>query len=76
MSIPPGKVDALYERLDREAEVSGYHLNPDVEFTKELVEGLLINGALTLRQVSWLYKGSVVRNVGDIRFETRALYGG
>lgn len=26
--------------------------------------------ALTLRQVSWLYKGSVVRSVDDIRFET------
>jgi hypothetical protein len=70
MSIPPGKVDALYERLDREAEESGYHLSPDVEFTKELVEGLLINEALTLRQVSWLYQGSVVRSVDDIRFET------
>ena len=41
--IPPEKVDALYERLDREAEASGYHLNPDREFTRELVEGLLIN---------------------------------
>lgn len=36
-------VDALYERLCREAEESGYHLNPDVEFTKSLLEGLLIN---------------------------------
>lgn len=39
MSIPPGKVDALYERLDREAEVSGYHLNPDVEFLKSWSRG-------------------------------------
>ena len=37
------KVDALYERLDREAEAFGYHLNPDQEFTRELVEGLLTN---------------------------------
>ena len=36
-------VDALYERLDREAEAAGYHLNPDVEFTKDLVRGLLVN---------------------------------
>ena len=43
MGIPAEKVDALYERLDREAEASGYHLNPDVEFTKGLVEGLLIS---------------------------------
>ena len=43
ISISPGKVDTLYERLDREAEASGYNLNPDQEFTRELVEGLLIN---------------------------------
>ena len=43
ITIPVEKVDALYERLDREAEASGYHLNPDREFTWELVEGLLIN---------------------------------
>jgi ferredoxin-thioredoxin reductase catalytic subunit len=41
----PGKaeIDELYERLDREAEGSGYHLNPDGEFTTTLVEGLLVN---------------------------------
>ena len=42
-AIPPEKVDALYARLDREAEASGYHLNPDREFTQGLVEGLLTN---------------------------------
>ncbi|KYK33426.1 MAG: ferredoxin:glutaredoxin reductase [Theionarchaea archaeon DG-70-1] len=36
-------VQKLYERLDREAEESGYHLNPDGEFTKELIRGLLTN---------------------------------
>jgi ferredoxin-thioredoxin reductase catalytic subunit len=36
-------VDALYERLDREAEAAGYHLNPDGEFTRDLIEGLLVN---------------------------------
>lgn len=36
-------VDKLYERLNKEAEAAGYHLNPDVEFTKELVRSLLIN---------------------------------
>jgi len=41
--IPKEEIDALYERLDREAEASGYHLNPDREFTRELVEGLLVN---------------------------------
>jgi ferredoxin-thioredoxin reductase catalytic subunit len=37
------EIDALYERLDREAEAAGYHLNPDIEFTKDLVRGLLVN---------------------------------
>lgn len=41
--ISPAQIDALYERLDREAEASGYHLNPDREFTRGLVEGLLVN---------------------------------
>ena len=36
-------VEYLYYRLDREAEEGGYHLNPDVEFTKDLVRGLLVN---------------------------------
>jgi ferredoxin-thioredoxin reductase catalytic subunit len=41
--ISQGEVNALYERLDREAEAAGYHLNPDVEFAKDLVRGLLVN---------------------------------
>ncbi len=36
-------IDRLYKRLDQEAESGGYHLNPDVPFTKDLVKGLLIN---------------------------------
>jgi len=41
--IAPASVDRLYDRLKREAESASYHLNPDVEVTKELVKGLLIN---------------------------------
>ncbi len=41
--ISAEEVDKLYEQLNREAEQAGYHLNPDVDFTKELVEGLIIN---------------------------------
>jgi ferredoxin-thioredoxin reductase catalytic subunit len=37
------EIDRLYDRLFREAESAGYYLNPDVEFTKELVKGLIIN---------------------------------
>ena len=41
--IRPAELDQLYAKLKREGEAAGYYLNPDVEFTKELVEGLLIN---------------------------------
>ncbi len=41
--ISQEQVDALYKRLDREAKAAGYNLNPDVAFTKGLVESLLIN---------------------------------
>ena len=37
------EVDALYEKLAREAKAGGYNLNPDGEFTRALVEGLLTN---------------------------------
>jgi ferredoxin-thioredoxin reductase catalytic subunit len=36
-------VQKLYARLSEEAEAAGYHLNPDVEHTKELVRGILTN---------------------------------
>jgi len=39
------QVDLLYIRLKSEAKAAGYHLNPDVEFTKELIRGLLTNEA-------------------------------
>ncbi len=37
------EIDKLYDRLSREAEDAGYHLNPDVEFTKQLIKSLIIN---------------------------------
>lgn len=37
------EVDKLYDRLKKEAGDNGYYLNADVEFTKELVNGILIN---------------------------------
>ncbi len=37
------EVDRVYQRLFAEAEEGGYHLNPDVEFTKNLVRGYLRN---------------------------------
>lgn len=37
------QVDIVYKRLKDQVEKSGYHLNPEVEFTKDLVRGLLEN---------------------------------
>jgi ferredoxin-thioredoxin reductase catalytic subunit len=36
-------VDLYYEKLNKETESVGYHLNRDIEFTKELLHGLLVN---------------------------------
>ncbi len=38
-------VELKYQILGREVEEGGYHLNPDTEFTKKLVRGLLVNEA-------------------------------
>jgi ferredoxin-thioredoxin reductase catalytic subunit len=43
IEVTEEEINKLYERLKREAEASGYHLNPDMEHTKELVKGLLTN---------------------------------
>jgi ferredoxin-thioredoxin reductase catalytic subunit len=37
------EVNKLYEQLKKDAEPYGYHLNPDIEFTKELARGILLN---------------------------------
>jgi ferredoxin-thioredoxin reductase catalytic subunit len=37
------EIERLCSRLDREARHGGYNLNPDEEFVKGLVRGLLIN---------------------------------
>jgi ferredoxin-thioredoxin reductase catalytic subunit len=42
-AVNPQDIDRLYQRLHKEAEAGGYHLNPDESFTKELVNGLLVN---------------------------------
>lgn len=37
------EVARRYQQLSREAESGGYRLNPEVEFTKDLVQALLVN---------------------------------
>lgn len=42
-SIDKNRIDDLYNKLLKEAQQSGYHLNPDKEFVYSLLEGMLIN---------------------------------
>lgn len=41
--VDEAAIDARYAHLKNEAEARGYHLNPDVSFTRSLVRGLLVN---------------------------------
>ncbi len=43
ITITDAEIERVYQRLYRDAEEGGYHLNPDKEFTKDLIRGLLIN---------------------------------
>jgi len=43
IEVKAEEIQKLYDRLDREAEESGYHLNPDIDHTKDLVRGIIIN---------------------------------
>ena len=43
IEIVQEEIDKLFERLNKEAISTGYQLNPDTEFTKGLVESLLVN---------------------------------
>jgi ferredoxin-thioredoxin reductase catalytic subunit/rubredoxin len=43
VGMDPEAIDRLYRVLKQEAEAGGYFLNPDAEFTKNLVAGLLKN---------------------------------
>jgi ferredoxin-thioredoxin reductase catalytic subunit len=43
IQVSADEIDKLHQKLDREAEASGYHLNPDVDFTKDLARGILVN---------------------------------
>jgi ferredoxin-thioredoxin reductase catalytic subunit len=41
--VSPEEINRLYEKLRDEAESAGYHLNPDMAMTRELLNGLLVN---------------------------------
>lgn len=42
-NITDNEIKQLYEKLNKDAEEGGYHLNPDKEFTKQLIKSLIIN---------------------------------
>jgi ferredoxin-thioredoxin reductase catalytic subunit len=43
IEVTDEEVQERYEKLDREAEAAGYHLNPDMEMTRQLIRGILVN---------------------------------
>lgn len=42
-SISDDELNSYYLKLKKDTESAGYHLNPDVEFTKSLLKSILIN---------------------------------
>ncbi|MEK6860087.1 MAG: ferredoxin-thioredoxin reductase catalytic domain-containing protein [Nanoarchaeota archaeon] len=44
IEIENREIDETYEKLKADVETKGYLLNPDIDFTKNLIKGLLING--------------------------------
>jgi ferredoxin-thioredoxin reductase catalytic subunit len=42
--VTDSEIEKLFQKLNREAEASGYHLNPDRAFVNDLLRGLLTNG--------------------------------
>ncbi len=42
INVPP-EIERLYGELRADAESGGYHLNPDMVMTRELIKGLLAN---------------------------------
>jgi len=43
IAVTQAEVDRAYEKYKKDAESGGYHLNPDLEFSKGLINGLLVN---------------------------------
>ncbi|MBN1366873.1 MAG: ferredoxin:glutaredoxin reductase [Dehalococcoidales bacterium] len=43
ISVSPDEINALYAKLQKEAESGGYYLNPDEAFVKDLLKGMLVN---------------------------------
>lgn len=57
------EIDKLYSRLEKEAKQGGYNLNPDGEFVRGLVKGLLVN------EKRYGYRGCPCRLAADDKFQ-------
>ena len=42
-SIPADQIEKAYQKCKKDAEAGGYHVNPDAEFVRGLISGLLVN---------------------------------
>ena len=42
-SANPAEIDKAYEKIRKDAEAGGYRVNPDADFARGLVSGLLVN---------------------------------
>jgi ferredoxin-thioredoxin reductase catalytic subunit len=42
-AVSSREIDELYNKLNKDAEAYGYHLNPDIAMTRELLNGYLVN---------------------------------
>jgi len=42
-TVSQEEIESAYKKLKKDAESAGYHLNPDEDFTKQLVAWLLVN---------------------------------
>jgi ferredoxin-thioredoxin reductase catalytic subunit len=43
IEITETQVESAFQTLKKDAAAGGYNLNPETEFTKDLVKGILIN---------------------------------
>ncbi|MCX6004493.1 MAG: ferredoxin:glutaredoxin reductase [Chloroflexi bacterium] len=43
VAVTQEEIERSYTRFKKDADSGGYHLNPDMEFTKGLINGLLVN---------------------------------
>jgi ferredoxin-thioredoxin reductase catalytic subunit len=43
ISVDSREIEDSYRKLKKDAGDFGYYLNPDIEFTQDLVKGILVN---------------------------------